>query len=58
MNREFEQIHNILLKLKSQYAISCSSDDFDPNQPITERDIVSEIYFQLKAHFRKTGLIY
>ena len=56
MNREFEQIHNILLKLKSQYAISCSSDDFDPNQPITERDIVSEIYFQLKLHFRKTRL--
>jgi len=56
MNKEFKQINSILHELKSEYAFSCSTEAFDPNQPITERDIVSEIYCRLKSHFRNTEL--
>jgi hypothetical protein len=56
MNNEFVQIKRILHDLKSEYAILSCGDEFDPNLPITERDIVSEIYCRLKFHFLKTEL--
>ncbi len=53
MNSEFEKIKSILSKLRSEYMSGCKKADIDPNIPITERDIVAEIYGRLRKEFLK-----
>jgi len=49
MNADFESIKSILLKIKSDYIIGVSQSDINQSIPITERDIVAEIYCRLKS---------
>ena len=56
MNEEYEKIKRILADLRSEYANLCSNDVKDPNTPITERDIVAEIYYRLKLFCEKKTL--
>ena len=56
MNEEYKKIKRILSDLRSEYANLCSNDVKDPNTPITERDIVAEIYYRLKLFCEKKTL--
>ena len=49
MNQHFKEIRRILEGLKSKYASFCGDDVESPEAPVTERDIVAEIYQRLKA---------
>lgn len=49
MNTDFEEIKLILLQLKSEYIKGVENNSITPNMPITERDIVAEIYYRLKS---------
>ncbi len=55
MNKEYRQIEKLLCELRSEYALS-SNGEIDPDLPITERDIVSEIYCRLQSLFRDAEL--
>ena len=46
---DFEIIKNILSELCSDYSSLCKLDRIDQKAPITERDIVAEIYSRLKV---------
>ena len=48
MNEHFKIVEGILSDLKEKYVNSCTAEIVDPTAPITERDIVSEIYCRLK----------
>jgi len=48
MNQDFNIVKSILSDLKSDYASRCQLDLIDQNAPITERDLVAEIYCRLK----------
>ena len=48
MNKDFKEIEKIILKLKDEYIRMVSENTFNPNIPVTERDIVSELYWRLK----------
>jgi len=56
MNEDFEAIKAILVELRSDYSTSCQQDAVDPFAPITERDIVAEIYCRLRGLCRMKGL--
>jgi hypothetical protein len=56
MNNDFEIVKSILSKLRSDYISGCKLDIMDQNAPITERDIVAEIYCRLKDFCSKNGL--
>ena len=56
MNEDYKKIKRILADLRSEYADLCSNDLMDPNTPITERDIVAEIYYRLKLFCKKKKL--
>lgn len=49
MNKDFEIVKSILSELRSDYMLGCQLDIFDLKAPITERDIVAEIYSRLKV---------
>jgi hypothetical protein len=48
MNADFEDIKSILLQIKSEYINSFVNDKICANMHITERDIVSKIYYRLE----------
>ncbi len=48
MNNDKEAITSILSELWTEYKSLCQSEIFDQKAPITERDIVAEIYSKLK----------
>ena len=48
MNEHFNEVYHILSDLRADYGNLCPSGVKDPSTPITERDIVSEIYYRLK----------
>jgi hypothetical protein len=48
MNTDFEAIKSILLEIKSDYIKGFSQNEINENTPITERDIIAEIYCRLK----------
>jgi len=50
MNKDFEAIKSILLELRADYLTGCNLKEFIEKSPITERDIVAEIYCQLKSY--------
>ena len=50
-----EEIRSILAKLRSDYVAQCSLDVNDPETPITERDIVTELCGRLKVFCRSRG---
>ncbi len=51
MNTHYDQIKKILLNFKEEYKDLYSEADVNnPNTPITERDIVSELYCHLKKY--------
>jgi hypothetical protein len=56
MNSDFENIKSILSKLRSDYISGCHLDMFDEKTPITERDMVAEIYCRLKAFYSSSDL--
>jgi len=56
MKEHFEIVEEILSDLKEEYANSSTVEKIDPTAPITERDIVSEIYCRLKNFCHRTGL--
>lgn len=47
MNKDFDIIRATLTALKTDYISGCQNGVIDPSMPITERDIVSEIYYRL-----------
>ena len=49
MNNDFEILKSILSKLRSDYISGCQLNTIDQISPITERDIVAEIYCKLKG---------
>ena len=49
MNDDFETINTILAELRSDYADQCPHDVEDSKAPVTERDIVAEIYLRIKS---------
>ncbi|RJO61700.1 hypothetical protein C4544_01990 [candidate division WS5 bacterium] len=49
MNSDFKDIKSILLGLRSDYISGVQLDTLNEKAPITERDIVAEIYCKLKA---------
>ena len=51
MNKDFEAIKSVLSELRSDYIAKCHLDILDENAPITERDIVADIYCRLKNNF-------
>jgi hypothetical protein len=56
MNNEFIKIKEILLELKKKYIEYVANGEYHPNVPITERDIVSEIYYRLKIYCKDKEL--
>lgn len=48
MNSDFEIIKSILSELRLEYISFCRNDIIEEKVPITERDIVAEIYSRLK----------
>jgi len=52
MNEDFDQIKRCILDLKEEYRQGATTDKINPELPITERDIVSEIYYRLKIFCR------
>jgi len=48
MNADFEDIKFILLQIKSEYINGFINSNISANIHITERDIVSEVYYRLK----------
>jgi hypothetical protein len=56
MNRDFNNIKAILTGIRSNYAALCHPDIIDPSGPVTERDIVAEIYGVLKDFCRSRKL--
>lgn len=56
MNKDFDKVKDILSNLKEDYVNSCTAEIIDPAAPITERDIVSEIYCRFKNCFHDTDL--
>jgi len=57
MNQDFTTIEEILTKLKDYYNEHVSGDSIDDIQvPITERDIVAEIYCRLKPFCKENSL--
>lgn len=56
MNKENRHIYKLLCEMRSEYALASINGEFDQDLPITERDIVSEIYSRLKSLLRGTGL--
>jgi len=56
MNEEFEEIKSILLRLRSDYIAGYRSNMINENTPITERDIVAEIYSRIKSYFQNKHL--
>lgn len=56
MNEHFNIVEGILFDLKKEYANSSSVEIVAPSAPITERDIVSEIYCRLKNFCRNADL--
>jgi hypothetical protein len=57
MNDDFEIIRKILADLKSDYITGCHGTNINPATPITERDIVAEIYARLVG-FCKSNKLY
>lgn len=55
MNDDAATIRSILEELRSEYAACCPLDVDDPEAPITERDIVTEIRNRLIAFCRTRG---
>jgi len=55
MNSDFKAILGILEELKSDYASSCTADLENPEAPVTERDIVADIYGRLKGFCHSKG---
>lgn len=56
MNNDFNEIAEILDKLRLDYVSAYKLDIIDQNAPITERDIVAEIYCRLKVFCEGKGL--
>ena len=56
MNKDFQSIKSILRELRTGYISGCQQDAIDPTAPITERDIVAEIYCRLKIFCKSGGL--
>jgi len=56
MNEDYKKIKRILSDIRSEYARMCSNDVKDPNAPVTERDIVAEIYYRLKLFCKNKSL--
>jgi hypothetical protein len=56
MNTDFEKIKSILLKLRSDYISGTKKNIINPDTPITERDIVAEIYCRLKQFCQSNKL--
>lgn len=56
MNSDFENIKSILSELRSDYISGCHLNTFDEKLPITERDIVAEIYCKLKVFCSNSDL--
>jgi hypothetical protein len=50
MNQDFEKIKEIILQLKEEYISKVANNKFHPTIPVTERDIVSELYYRLKQY--------
>jgi hypothetical protein len=56
MNSDFEAIKSILSELRSDYIVGCHLEEFNEKAPITERDIVAEIYCRVKNYCRNKEL--
>lgn len=56
MNSDFENIKAILSLLKTDYIAGAQENNSDLQNPITERDIVAEIYLRLKDYCRQKNL--
>ncbi len=56
MKSDYEMIKSILTALRTEYISGCQLDKVDKNAPITERDIVAEIYCRLKVFCKSKGL--
>jgi len=56
MNNDFEALKSLLSGLRSDYIAGCHLDIFDEKAPITERDIVAEIYCRLKNYCSNSDL--
>ncbi|MDP3914201.1 MAG: hypothetical protein Q8R96_10750 [Bacteroidota bacterium] len=56
MNSDFELVKSILAEIKSDYISFCQYDLINENAPMTERDIVAEIYCRLKGFCNSKGL--
>jgi hypothetical protein len=56
MNNDFEILKSILSELRSDYTSKCQLDRINHEAPITERDIVAEIYCRLKDFCKSKGL--
>jgi hypothetical protein len=56
MNNDFQILKSILAELRLDYISLCDSDLCDQQAPITERDIVAEIYCRLKVFCKSRGL--
>lgn len=55
MNNDFEAIKSILSALREDYIKGCQNGKLDSQIPITERDIVAEIYSRLKVFCRSSN---
>jgi len=56
MNNDFDILKSILSDLRSDYISGCQMNTIDQKSPITERDIVAEIYCRLKGFCNEKGL--
>jgi hypothetical protein len=56
MNSDFEEIKSILLQLKLDYEKWNGNSEINAITPITERDIVAEIYCRLKSFCNERNL--
>lgn len=56
MNKDFDNIKSVLLRLRSDYISSVQIDEINQDSPITERDIVAELYYRLRQIYSNSNL--
>jgi len=55
MNKDFDNIKSILLRLRSDYISGVQIDEINQDSPITERDIVAELYYRLRDFYKNSN---
>jgi hypothetical protein len=56
MNKDFDNIKSVLLKVRSDYISGVQIDEINHDSPITERDIVAELYYRLRQIYSNSNL--